>query len=192
VTVAIVGWGSLLWDPRTLVHDGSWRADGPVLPLEFSRRSSGGRLTLVVDHDHGVPCHTHWTASTRDEVDEVVADLAAREATTDRWVGLVDRRTGETRGRAAATVRTVREWAAARDVPAAVWTDLPGNFEAHVGRPFSVPAALGYLEGLMEPDRTTARRYLRNAPAAVRTPLRSQLHTVSWWDHDTATEEANR
>jgi hypothetical protein len=192
VTVAIIGWGSLLWDPRTLVHDGSWRPNGPVLPLEFSRRSSGGRLTLVVDHDHGVPCTTYWTSSTHGDVDEVIDDLAVRETTTNRWVGLVDRRTGQAHGRDAATVRAVREWSAAHDLSAAVWTDLPGNFERHVGLPFSVPAAIEHLEELTEPDRTTARRYLQNAPAAVRTRLRSQLHTLSWWDHDPSLEEARR
>jgi hypothetical protein len=41
--IAIVGWGSLIWDPRDL------HLATAILPIEFSRISDNGRLTLVVD-----------------------------------------------------------------------------------------------------------------------------------------------
>jgi hypothetical protein len=52
-TIAILGWGSLLWDRKPEFgkwHD-DWRADGPLLKLEFSRMSATrlGTLTLAVD-----------------------------------------------------------------------------------------------------------------------------------------------
>ncbi len=58
--IAILGWGSLLWDKRPDFdeqHD-DWQFDGPVLPLEFCRVSSsrGGVLTLVIDPVHGTSC----------------------------------------------------------------------------------------------------------------------------------------
>ena len=46
--IACIGWGSLIWDRRNLDVDGHWRADGPILPVEFARQSSNGRITLVL------------------------------------------------------------------------------------------------------------------------------------------------
>ena len=37
--IAILGWGSLIWDPRDLQFDGQWRENGPLFPIEFSRPS---------------------------------------------------------------------------------------------------------------------------------------------------------
>jgi hypothetical protein len=51
--IAVIGWGSLPWDPRELRVEGQpgqqFTADGPALPLAFSRVSKDGRLTLVID-----------------------------------------------------------------------------------------------------------------------------------------------
>ncbi len=46
--IACIGWRSLIWDRRNLDVDGDWRTDGPMLPVEFARQSSDGRITLVL------------------------------------------------------------------------------------------------------------------------------------------------
>lgn len=46
--IAILAWGSLLWDPRNLETTGEWFYGYPLLPIEFARISSGNRLTLVI------------------------------------------------------------------------------------------------------------------------------------------------
>jgi len=43
--IAILGWGSLIWDARllsinTTLFDNGWSSDGPDLPIEFSRVST--------------------------------------------------------------------------------------------------------------------------------------------------------
>ena len=35
--IAILAWGSLVWDLRTLAVDGDFQPTGPRLPIEFSR-----------------------------------------------------------------------------------------------------------------------------------------------------------
>lgn len=62
--IAILGWGSLLWD---LDGDFSkwvepWEFDGPTIPIEFSRISGTreGALTLVIDQKKGVPTPVAW------------------------------------------------------------------------------------------------------------------------------------
>ena len=55
--IAIIAWGSLVWDPRTLQIKGDWVASGPELDIEFSRVSKDGRLTLVIDPVNGSGPH---------------------------------------------------------------------------------------------------------------------------------------
>ena len=65
MAIAILGWGSLVWDPRDLPHYGPWRKEGPTLTIEFSRVSSDCRLTVVVDPVAGAPCPTRYAISPR-------------------------------------------------------------------------------------------------------------------------------
>jgi len=48
VKIAVIAWGSLVWDPRDLDIEPEWREDGPLLPVEFARFSGRERLTLVL------------------------------------------------------------------------------------------------------------------------------------------------
>lgn len=49
--IVIPGWGSLIWNPGNLAMTGEWQPDGPMLPVEFARVSTDGRLTLVIAPD---------------------------------------------------------------------------------------------------------------------------------------------
>jgi hypothetical protein len=66
--IAILGWGSLIWEPRELETIGGWQMGGPVLPIEFSRVSNDGRLTLVVDEKNGVDVPTRYILSSRTDM----------------------------------------------------------------------------------------------------------------------------
>jgi hypothetical protein len=89
--IAILGWGSLLWDKRPEFddHHGEWQTDGPALPLEFTRVSTsrGGARTLVIDPVHGTMCPTAYAISKRRNPEDAIADLRCREGTIMRHMG---------------------------------------------------------------------------------------------------------
>lgn len=173
--IAILGWGSLVWDPRELPREGSWQTGGQRLPLEFSRVSTDCRLTLVIDLTHGEWCPTRFVMSRRTDIDDTICDVRAREGTTSRNIGFVDLGAGTGRGRSGAICSEIRNWCAREGLDGAVWTDLCPNFEDQTGNDYSVGNAVAYLEGLPKAGREAAFRYIRNAPHEVNTSLRREL-----------------
>jgi hypothetical protein len=91
--IAILAWGSLIWDTGWPKFDEqreeSWLEDGPTLPLEFSRvsQSRDGALTLVIDPENGRPCIVKYAFSRRQDPEDAIADLRDREGTTMKRMG---------------------------------------------------------------------------------------------------------
>jgi hypothetical protein len=184
--IAIIGWGSLLWDLENLTPhvSGEWARDlGPRLPLEFVRVSPKrlDALTVVVVRVHGVSCASSFRLSRQSDVNMAAANLAARERSTLDHIGFVSLGTGRHHSRLPETVDLVAAWLEGAGLDAAVWTDLPGNFRERTGQDFSIAAAVTYLGGLPEPSLVEAKRYIASAPAAVDTPLRRELDRHDWW-----------
>ncbi len=88
--VGILGWGSLIWDPRELPREGVWQEQGPSLPMEFSRVSRDGRLTLVIDPEHGEVVPTLFVLSPRTDIEDAIADLRTREGTNSANIGFLN------------------------------------------------------------------------------------------------------
>ncbi len=177
MSAVILGWGSLIWDPRDLEQClvGPWRTGGPVLPIEFARISGDGRLTLVVDLAAGVPVPTRFVESSRQQSEATVADLRAREQTSIKYIGYVSRQNGTRHGREERVVRAIEDWADKVAVDGVVWTDLPANFCKRCGAEFSAQAAVDYLMSLKDPAREKALEYIAKAPPEVDTPVRRLL-----------------
>lgn len=169
---AVLAWGSLLWSPRNLEMDGEWSPSGPTLPIEFCRIATDGRLTLIVDREHGVACRT-WACDSPLGLEEAVGNLAAREGCDPERIGWVDRSFEGTRNsRSAFVAAWVARWCAARDLAGALWTDLPSTFEDAIGASFTVETGIDYLASLTGEIRERAFEYVRNAPSSTATPLR--------------------
>lgn len=187
--IAVIGFGSLLWDLDDLAPkvSGEWKMyEGPILPLEFSlvSRKRHYALALVIDYGDGAPCPTCVIDSVRSEIGAAIVDLANRERMEPTNIGFVDRNTGESHSHREETRNTLWNWIENSNYDGAVWTDGERNFEALTGRAFSLKTAQDHLRSLQGISLEEARRYIRNAPARVETPLRRALEGAPWWHHD--------
>ena len=174
--IAILGWGSLIWDQRELPTLGEWKKGGPVLPIEFSRISSDGRLTLVIDEENGVPVTTRYAQSASGDLGRAIEDLSQREGSPASRIGVVSQTIQNKR----AGFETIKAWAKTHKWDAVVWTGLHSNFKDERQVPFTVKNGLGYLKSLSGEKKAKAREYLERAPEEVQTPLRKAIGEIGW------------
>jgi hypothetical protein len=185
VKSVVLAWGSLVWDPRDLGIAAKFMANGPLLPIEFCRISRDGRLTLAIDETFGALCKTYSAPSTLESLDAARDNLCQREGIADaRAIGFVEpasnRQSDLTMESHPQVVATIGAWADSLGYDAAIWTALTSNFDdwGKGGEPFSVSAALQYLETLEGEDRAKfaqALAYIRKAPPEVETPVRDEV-----------------
>ena len=182
MNVAVIGWGSLVWNPGTLDLRTGWHADGPTLPLEFARISDGGRLTLVL-FPRGENRTTYWAITNLENFEDAKANLARREGSSvDAIHFCVQQPSGRMQrfGEPMVTA-TVAEWLDARvGLDAAIWTGLTSNWQSQRGAEFSVDDALLYLAGLKGSQLDAAREYITRAPPQSDTPVRRAMRARGW------------
>ncbi|MDR6871126.1 hypothetical protein J2Y55_002134 [Bosea sp. BE125] len=186
-TIACIGWGSLIWDTsRPFSVKGSWRDDGPSLPLEFARQSADNRMTLVlVDMDHHTP--TLWVELDATSLDQAVSALAEREGVPNKRVIGRWPNDGEEQY---LHQSAIAEWAIGKGLTGVVWTALPPGMKGCRGTVPTLAEMKTYLVALSGLERSGAIEYIHRAPRQIATPYRSELeisfpvqhHKVS--DHD--------
>lgn len=187
--IAIIGYGSLIWDIECLAPHvrGDWHlGGGPALPVEFSRISPKRKqaLVLVVDEMLEHKCPTNVIESSRNQLDLAIADLAARERCGTEMIRSclrsqpVESKAGE----------AVSGWLEACGFDAAIWTGLAANFERETGAPFSHSVGLDYLQTLRGEALSEAWRYITFAPDQTDTPFRRFLLTSDFWQKLSARE----
>lgn len=183
--IAILGWGSLLWDARPDFDEqhAPWKLNGPALKVEFSRVSKyrKGALTLVIDPINGSTCCVAYAKSKRQAPDDAICDLRSREGTTLSNIGFHFADGSRHQSRDEATHATIRTWAEIHAIDVVVWTDLRPNFETVLGSPFSVRRALEHVYSLDAAAKAAAAEYVWCAPQLVDTPLRSALQSEPWF-----------
>ena len=183
--IAILGWGSLLWEnsPDFDSWHGPWEYDGPILSIEFSRisKSRRGALTLVIDEDQGIPTQVAWSLSRRSTPDDAIRDLRVREGTSVKNIGQFEIPNRGANSGELGKQDSLIAWANAKKIDSVVWTALESNFEKERKEPFSVAAATAYLQSLDPQGKVKAAEYVWRAPAFVTTRLRSELQREPWF-----------
>lgn len=195
--IAILGWGSLIWDARPVFdkQHGDWQSDGPTLPLEFSRVSTtrDGALTLVIDPEYGQKCKVMYAISKRKAPEDAIADLRDREGTVLRNIGFYFADQAEKKC-PLDVPEAISAWAKKNKIDVVVWTGLTRNFEndSKCGKEtsFSVENAMRHIQLLDAKGKSSAATYVWRAPDFVQTPLRKQLQSEPWFKPDSAENSA--
>lgn len=179
MTIACLGWGSLVWDPRELPVLGKWFEDGPLLPIEFARQSKDGRLTLVLLPDYTHNVRSLWAPLSLMTPAEAREVLRLREGVLEKnaekhihtW----------SRGDAPpARYQQIATWADRLSLDGVVWTALPEKFGDAERRP-TPDEAVEHLRSLPHEQRRNAERYVRMTPRQVDTPYRRRFELEFGW-----------
>ena len=171
MTIACLGWGSLIWQPKTLpVNEADWFADGPKLPLEFARHSGEDRITLVVMQD-GPAVPVCWCKLPYDTLAEAVIALTKRENTKPEWIGRWPDSSEETY----LHCKIIESWAVEKGLSGVVWAALPPRWDEQNGSIPSLEDALAHLRSLGSQEVKPAIEYILRAPAQIKTPYRAPL-----------------
>jgi hypothetical protein len=176
-SIACLGWGSLIWDPRALPIRRPWFTDGPLLPIEFARQSKDNRITLVIVPTNlaEVACvRTLWALMVTPSLDIAREKLAKREGADEIgcWPdNVLPKELAE----------TVEVWAGEKGLDAVVWTALPPRFDKKDGRMPGVDEVLQHLRGLASEKWKRAEEYVRRTPVQIDTEYRRRIECELGW-----------
>ncbi|WP_341831510.1 hypothetical protein AACH28_22030 [Sphingobacterium thalpophilum] len=180
--IAILGWGSLIWQSNELEYDKrlGWINDGPCLPLEFSRISSDGRLTLVIDKNAQM-VRTLYSISLCEELGEAICNLAARERCAENKIGRYIKEIEESYPKDFLFSEDIKSWINTIDVDAAIWTNLSKKFKDKIGLNHNSDNVIEYLRTLSNDVKANAEEYIRKAPFQINTALRKEIEDKLGW-----------
>ena len=194
--IAILGWGSLISRPRQLKSQ-QFSFNGPKLPIQFSRISRTGSVTLVKDFNHGVDVQTWSSLSNFDSLDLAIDNLRNREETKHDYIGFVDliemkystvyvtkTRIFVYKGYIIVddedimfdqqlpdcvyeSLKRIIKWTIESNYDATIWTDLPTNFSNKTRLEFNSTNLNLYLSTLPIEIKERSKDYILNIPFNV-------------------------
>lgn len=177
-TIACLGWGSLVWDPRELAIQHQWFNDGPLIRIEFARQSQDGRITLVLVEGASL-VRSLWAAMDSTNLASAKSDLRNREGipkkNEEKHIGSwsVGQPSPE-------LIPNLTDWASEHGVDHVIWTNIPPKFNGEEKTPSS-EQIVQYLTGLTSPQREVAERYVRFTPKQVDTVYRRCIEVELQW-----------
>lgn len=179
MTIACLGWGSLIWNVDNLPIRGDWQADGPSLPIEYVRKSNDGRITLVIA-EAAEPVVVLWAALESPSVEHARLALAEREGVSPK--NAQKRIGGWSPGSRESFTGSpaIAEWAESKQLSGVVWTALGSKFPGVDGAP-TCDQVLDYLSNLDAKTEKLAEEYIRRTPAQIRTAYRIRIEEELGW-----------
>jgi hypothetical protein len=179
--IAVLGWGSLIWDPSDLNISGDWHENGPELPVEFARLSGRGRLTLVI-HEQADPVQVLWARSAYNELDLAIDNLRSRERTIETYIGYYNFQNDEHHTQFPFILDSIKCWGSSQNVDAAIWTDLPSNFLDKTDHDeLNKETVIDVLRNSTHINQENAEEYIRKTPEQVCTSFRHTIEEELGW-----------
>ena len=176
--IAILAWDSLLVNSKDMFIE-KWRRNGPVLPLEFSRISEDGKLTVVIDCNGGANNKVFYTISKHQSIDNVIKEILSKEKINYENLGVlnVENKTGSPRIFVydKIIIDNITDWAKKNKIDTVIWIALGRKFKDKIGIRFSSLNALNYFLSLDGKTEKLALYYLRRVPKQIKTPTRLLL-----------------
>ena len=182
--IAILGWGSLIWQPKDLKFDANvgWKEKGPILPIEFARISKDGRLTLVIT-PNGTEVPTLYSFSSFDSLDLAVLNLAVREGSGRKSIGYYDKTKDEFSPIDFSFKENIKNWIQTTDFDSVIWTNLTEKWILNDGNKTEIDPndRINYLQNLKGLESALAEEYIRNTPKQIATTyLKKIIETLGW------------
>ena len=184
--IAILGWGSLLWQPKDLQFDKEigWSKNGPMLPIEFARISKDGRLTLVITKDVK-EVKTYFAISSYESEEEAVLNLAIREGCGREQIGSYDK-SKKNFSKEVFFENNILKWIKNTGIDVVIWTNLGEKWEVknddgEVIDTIVPDERVEYLKKLKNNKRALAEEYIRRTPTQIDTHYRSLIEKELDW-----------
>lgn len=186
MTIACLGWGSLIWEPKDLPVEPPWFEDGPILPIEFIRKSNDERITLVVDTDSDQPVRVLWALMFTESTDEAREFLRQREFPKSKKQDFdlskkIPMVTKDEKVADGSIKGTVQNWLKEKDLDAVIWTGLSWNKTAFEGKRPNAKQVVDHLRKLEGAELCRAEQYVRNTPKQIDTSYRRTIEKELGW-----------
>lgn len=174
--IAILGWGSLIWQSKELKFNQKfgWKRDGVKLPIEFARISKNGRLTLVIT-PNGTEVQTLYALSDYRTIDEAILDLAIREGSGKKSIGFYNKIENKFSDESFQFQNQIKDWIETKEFDAVIWTNLEEKWEE------KTDDRIGYLKSLKGETQSLAEEYIRKTPVQINTAFREKIEKELNW-----------
>ena len=177
--IAILGWGSLIWKSDNLAFniESKWSDKGPIIPIEFSRISNDGRLTVVIT-ENGTPVETFFAISTFESLDQAILNLAIREGSNISAIGFYEKSKNQFLPNNFIYKDNIEEWIEKNNsFDAVIWTNLPENWNNKT----KFHNRVDYLLSLDKTASEKAEEYILKTPKQIKTKLRDEIEDKLNW-----------
>ena len=149
--IVFLFWGSLTWDNEILKLKKNYKL--PIkLPLNFSRISKDGRITLVIDQDNGTKGNVYYSQTDINNLNNAINILKKRENTNKNNIGYININNKRYRNKNLSNdeLDFIYKYFKIKKIDGVVWTDLSTNWYEKRDEYFSNNNAINYIEENMK------------------------------------------
>ena len=181
---SVPGLGFVGFESNALNIRRGWFEDGPLLPIEFARKSNDNRVTLVLQENAPV-VRSLWALMSVTTLDDARKSLTLREgltgATAPKNIGYWSTSNGSDKGNGVDIIAQVSQWASSLHLDAVIWTGLKPNFTSVRYDDGLTLEVIKHIANMTPEERRNAELYVRSTPMQIDTNVRRQIEKEFGW-----------